>query len=197
MNLSNQKYTKLNLACGPKQENKFPLPWLNVDCAGDVADFHSDIQNLPDNWSDFFEEVRASHVLEHFFLDQMDKVVAEWVRVLQPGGMLMIIVPDLQVILDSLNSGSDYNGRSSVSIDTTTAALAQVYGVGYDSSLTNNHWRHRFMFNTEMLTSLLSKQYLLEDIVIYSKSDDYASRYSIDDDSQNKFSLCISAKKKQ
>ena len=39
-------------------------------------------------------EIRASHVLEHFPYEQIGDVLADWVRVLRPGGILKIAVPD-------------------------------------------------------------------------------------------------------
>jgi SAM-dependent methyltransferase len=39
--------------------------------------------------------VRASHVLEHFSHRVVDDVIKDWVRVLKPGGVLKIAVPDL------------------------------------------------------------------------------------------------------
>jgi len=40
------------------------------------------------------DEIRASHVLEHYPFRQVPDVVAEWVRVLKCGGRLRIAVPD-------------------------------------------------------------------------------------------------------
>ena len=42
--------------------------------------------------------VRASHVLEHFSHREIGAVVEDWVRVLKPGGMLRIAVPDFELI---------------------------------------------------------------------------------------------------
>lgn len=44
------------------------------------------------------DEVRASHVLEHFPIREVPAVLAEWVRVLKPGGLLRIAVPDFEYI---------------------------------------------------------------------------------------------------
>jgi predicted SAM-dependent methyltransferase len=46
-----------------------------------------------------FSEVYASHVLEHFdFKDSLLGALKEWHRVLTPGGMLHISVPDLDTL---------------------------------------------------------------------------------------------------
>lgn len=45
------------------------------------------------------DEVRASHILEHFGFEQTADVLAEWVRVLKPGGVLKIAVPNFNWII--------------------------------------------------------------------------------------------------
>lgn len=47
--------------------------------------------NYPDNSAD---EIRASHVLEHFSHRKTHEVLADWLRVLKPGGRLRLAVPD-------------------------------------------------------------------------------------------------------
>ena len=44
------------------------------------------------------EEIRASHVLEHFSKRDTFNVLKEWVRVLKPGGTIKIAVPDVDAI---------------------------------------------------------------------------------------------------
>ena len=44
------------------------------------------------------EEIRASHVLEHFSFNDAKKALIEWVRVLKPGGRLRVAVPDFEKI---------------------------------------------------------------------------------------------------
>ena len=51
--------------------------------------------DLPDASVD---EIRASHVFEHFSHRQAGAVLAEWARVLKPGGLLKIAVPDFEYI---------------------------------------------------------------------------------------------------
>lgn len=80
---------RLNLGSGPCL-----LPgYANVDrCLG------SEVYPLalPDECAD---EVRASHVLEHFSHRETLEVLAEWIRVLKPGGVLKIAVPDFDKVL--------------------------------------------------------------------------------------------------
>jgi predicted SAM-dependent methyltransferase len=44
------------------------------------------------------DEIRASHVLEHYPYRALDKVVGEWVRCLKKGGKLKIAVPDFATL---------------------------------------------------------------------------------------------------
>jgi hypothetical protein len=51
------------------------------------------------------DEIRASHVLEHFPFAQVPAVIADWVRALKKGGKLKIAVPDFEKIAKSYASG--------------------------------------------------------------------------------------------
>ncbi len=189
-------YEMLNIGCGPDHDKCLPEPWLNIDKAGGAADFISDARSLPANWSNSFSEVRASHILEHFFLNELPPVVREWARVLAPGGVLRIIVPDLAVIAEALIAGQDSKGRPSTSIHETTAVLAQIYGVGYDDPDCDPRWRHRIVFDERMLCELLESEESLFDVQRYEQAEDPARSAGIWDDSQNRFSLCVRATKR-
>ena len=195
MKYGQNEYTKLNLGCGQNQANKFPVPWLNVDCFGTVADYHCNVFKLPETWVDSFDEVRASHVLEHLFLNQMNQAISEWARVLRRGGLLRVVVPDMDIVMAYLSTGFDGKQRKSVSVYETTAVLAQIYGIGYDDSTTEGRWRHRFLFNEDLLRCLLAENKYLMRAERYSKELDPASMLGINDDSQNEFSLCMIATK--
>lgn len=75
---------KLNLGCG-----QFHLDdYLNVDMLG--GELQAEATRLPFR-EDIFEEVLASHVLEH--IPDLVGVMHELHRVLKPGGLLKVIVP--------------------------------------------------------------------------------------------------------
>lgn len=42
------------------------------------------------------DEIRASHILEHFTFADSQKALKEWCRVLKPGGRIRLAVPDLE-----------------------------------------------------------------------------------------------------
>jgi predicted SAM-dependent methyltransferase len=51
--------------------------------------------------------VYASHVLEHFAAPQVHVFLKEVFRILAPGGILRLAVPDLQIYIDAYQSSSD------------------------------------------------------------------------------------------
>lgn len=52
------------------------------------------------------DEIRASHVFEHFSHRKAEAVLKEWARVLKPGGLMRIAVPDLEYIARGFLSGN-------------------------------------------------------------------------------------------
>ena len=68
------------------------LPGPDVDHLGNA----NDLSRFADQ---SFDVVYASHVAEHLdFRDELPRTLAEWLRVLKPGGVLQISVPDLEVL---------------------------------------------------------------------------------------------------
>ena len=59
--------------------------------------FGTEAYPLPHD-TDSVDEIRASHILEHFAFGEVPKVLAEWVRVLKPGALIKIAVPDFDKI---------------------------------------------------------------------------------------------------
>jgi len=192
--INEKSYSKVNLGCGRDVTKKFPMPWLNVDVEGPAADVLCDLRQLPQEWTEAVDEVRASHVLEHFFPEEMPLVLAEWQRILVPGGTVRIVVPDLKIVAEALVKGVDSKGRKSGSVTDTTAVFAQIYGVGYETSKTQDAWRHRFLFDENLLKEILV-QNGFQNAECYNQDQDPAKSYGLNDDSQNPFSLCVIAQK--
>lgn len=81
---------KLNLGSGELK----PEGYENIDLKSGKTAYPLD---YPDNYAD---EIRASHLLEHFDGKMIRKVLAEWVRVLKPNGILKISVPNFDWIAE-------------------------------------------------------------------------------------------------
>jgi len=74
----------------------FDIPW-----SAEVV-FHDVRRPLPFE-DDSMEAVYASHLLEHVYLEEAKKLLGECFRVLKPGGVLRIMVPDLRGIVSQYN----------------------------------------------------------------------------------------------
>ena len=105
---------RLNLGCGTRVLDD----WINVDLVprggrnfqsikGKTPDVISDIRNL-DFDDDYADEAMAIHVVEHFYIWEVDDVLKEWVRVLKTGGKLIIEVPDLEKVVLYISEGSTH-----------------------------------------------------------------------------------------
>jgi len=86
----------LNVGCGPHYHED----WVNLDfvSTGPGVIAHNLLKGIPFE-NDRFEVVYHSHVLEHFSKADGQRFIAECYRVLKPGGILRIAVPDLQKII--------------------------------------------------------------------------------------------------
>jgi predicted SAM-dependent methyltransferase len=58
---------------------------------------------LPDSSADF---VFSSHMLHHLYRDQAARMLAETMRVLKPGGIMRLVVPDLEYIMALYQRGN-------------------------------------------------------------------------------------------
>ncbi len=85
----------LNIGCG----SHFHVDWINLDLISDNLNVipHDVTCGLP--FADgHFDSVYHSHVLEHLHCDDGFKLLNECFRVLKPGGVARIVVPDLERI---------------------------------------------------------------------------------------------------
>lgn len=101
MELHQESPVRLNIGAGGKRIEG----WLSIDLAGD-PDIVADVRELPlpDGYAD---EAMAIHVLEHLYRWDAPAALAEWRRVLKPGGMLAIEVPDLHKCCRNVLASSD------------------------------------------------------------------------------------------
>lgn len=74
--------------------------WEVLDAnPGPCVDHVANAADLRCFGDDTFDQIYASHVLEHFdYKDHLVATLKEWRRVLKPGGTLCVSVPDLDVL---------------------------------------------------------------------------------------------------
>jgi len=182
---------RLNLGCGLQA----PPGWVNVDgswnarlakvpalrktlaALGLVA---RDKANIPWSSDIFIHDVRkplpfadssatavfASHVLEHLYRDQAQQLLGEAFRVLHPGGIVRIIVPDLGTIIEEYNGQQPFGPPSPQDLAkpaadrlnerllmrTPTSPQRSLYWL-YDSW--NDFHSHKWMYDLASLTGLM------------------------------------------
>jgi hypothetical protein len=107
---------KLNLGCGDKL---YPTEdgWINVDIVlavpeekvelvgkihkdtkieGNKPLFHNaELKDLHQIDSGIVDEIHGYHIIEHFYRDEVQGVLEEWLRVLKPQGKIFLEQPDI------------------------------------------------------------------------------------------------------
>jgi len=97
---------------------------------------------LKDYADNSVDEIRASHLLEHFSHRKTPAVLGEWVRALKPGGVLKIAVPNFTWIIEQ------YNGEKAGDYP------LEGYLMG---GHTDNNDCHGAIFNEEKLGQLMAQ----------------------------------------
>ena len=86
----------VNLGCGMTNHPGF----INIDgYPHRHVHFVNHIDRLKMFMDDSVDLIYASHCLEHFKYREIDRVLSEWIRVLKPGGVLRLSVPDFDKLL--------------------------------------------------------------------------------------------------
>jgi len=94
----------LHLGCGKRR-----LPgFVHVDLADfPHIDYRHDVRTLPMFADDSAALIYACHVLEYFDRVEVRDVLAEWRRVLEPGGTLRLAVPDFAALAEVYRATGD------------------------------------------------------------------------------------------
>lgn len=95
----------INVGCGLQSGPEF----INVDIVPSPGiHYVHDIRTLDMFPSESADLLYASHIMEHIPRHELDSVITEWRRVLKPGGVLRISVPDFDSLLTIYHaSGND------------------------------------------------------------------------------------------
>lgn len=93
---------RINLGVGDHRIEKF----INVDCRpipqADIVCDIFDVQGRLGFADGTIDEIYAGHLLEHFYIWQIKKLLKSCNRWLKDGGILWVVIPDFRKIFDHL-----------------------------------------------------------------------------------------------
>jgi predicted SAM-dependent methyltransferase len=135
--MAGQSGLRLHLGCGGERKDG----WINIDLLGDPVDVAWNLANRlpfdPGSVTAVFHE----HLLEHLPLQAGDAFMRECYRVLRPGGILRVGVPDAGKLIQSYAGDGEYLQRLHPDRPTPMLAVQELF-----------YWhRHCAMFDTETL----------------------------------------------
>ena len=101
---------RINLGCG----STYKPGYINIDrFDGSVADMLADVSSLPYG-SNSVDVIEAAQLIEHFDLAHLRYVLAEWFRVMKPGGELVLETPDLSRSFKKLLRSKDEQRKTTL-----------------------------------------------------------------------------------
>lgn len=138
---------RLNIGCGARVLDG----WFNIDVVRNPdaprdPELLSDAKkiDLPDACAD---TVMAIHVFEHFYRWEAEGVLQEWRRLLKPGGLLILELPNLVKCCENYLSGRKRGGK-----DPDQLARWGIYG----DPRTGDHFMcHPWGYSPEELMGML------------------------------------------
>jgi predicted SAM-dependent methyltransferase len=175
----------LNLGAGPRGIDD--AHWVNIDGAPDAGvRFLVDFQRRLPFDDATFDGVFCEHVLEHFSHEDGTRLAAEVRRILRPGGVFRVIVPDAEFVLKSY-------------FDAPQALVAdRGRGEGTAMEMVNAYFRqryeHQFMYDWPTIEQTLRRAGF--DRVVRSRFRDptSCSPVRIDDEKYARESLYVEAR---
>lgn len=162
--LKNKKKAERKLEIGPGLKRVPDFETINIVWGRDV-DYIADVSKKMPFSADTFDIIYASHVLEHIAWYQLQYVIAEWIRILKPGGSMEIWVPNGLVIAKTFVNAEygicneiDMDGwyKFNENHDPCVWANGRIFSYGDGSGRKNDPNWHLTIFSPRYLRLLLA-----------------------------------------
>jgi predicted SAM-dependent methyltransferase len=128
---------RLHLGCGGERK----AGWVNIDLLGDPVDVAWNLARALPFESSSVAAIFHEHLIEHLPLDAGDSFMQECYRVLRPGGILRVGVPDAGRLIQSYSGDRGYLENLHPGRPTALIAVQELF-----------YWhRHCAMFDVETL----------------------------------------------
>jgi SAM-dependent methyltransferase len=152
----------LNVGCGfPGQSVPAPFrgnEWreLRLDIDPSVRpDIVCSMVDMSPVATDSVDAIWSSHNLEHLHRHEVPVALSEFLRVLRPGGQLLLTLPDLQKIAE-LVAGDGLEDTAYQSPSGPISPLDMIYGHSASVAQGNSHMAHKTGFTARTLHQLLT-----------------------------------------
>lgn len=154
----------LHVGCGPPDHyvlhESFRRPeWheVRLDIDPDVRpDIVASVSDMSPVASASYDAVYSHHNIEHVFTHEVPGVMAEFLRVLRPGGEALIATPDLQGVAAVIATGRLHEPLYRAEAG-DISALDIVYGLQSDIANGREYMAHRTGFTLRTLARALSQ----------------------------------------
>jgi protein O-GlcNAc transferase len=156
--------TVLHVGCGPYRRDSLHKTfrtneWLEVRLDIDPSvkpDIIGTITDMSGVQSESVDAVYSSHNLEHVYNHEVPGALAEFYRVLKPGGFALITLPDIQKVAEYVAEGN-LEDTLYVSPAGPIAAIDILYGLGEAIARGNHYMAHRTGFTAQSLAKKMQE----------------------------------------
>jgi predicted SAM-dependent methyltransferase len=148
--LASQQPIFLEIGSGKK---KGVNGWITADICGGT-DLWMDILK-PFPWPDeSVDKIYSSHVFEHFFVHDLEFILAECKRILKPDGIISVCVPNAELYIRGYIHPGTFDPDKFCTFESAYRFYSNIDYVNYIAYLDGTH---RHLFDQENLVQLLAK----------------------------------------
>lgn len=98
---------KIELGCGTNPQHTDDANWIHADCRIlPHVEYIGDVSRKLAFEDNSFDEVLARSILEHISYRQVPSTLKEWYRILSTGGILELIVPQVDAVFKCYAQGT-------------------------------------------------------------------------------------------